>query len=149
MIDMAVFADPQQTLSDLPYGDLAIALYASPDGLLANRAPLEDIADAAAKGVAALGGLERVRHIHRKWTEWNCMFLRRQISEAAYAAAIELLLESMTTGGDPADVARLERCIGLDYGRLIPGDETPPRVRTRDAHARRHPYATVPDGLSG
>ncbi len=101
---------------DLRYGDLAIALYASP--VATRRMPEADLADSVEKGLAALGGRARVTQLHAEWLELNHRFLRRRITEEAYNEAIDAWLSSMT--GPPADRDRLDWCIGQDYVRLLP-----------------------------
>ena len=101
---------------DLRYGDLAIALYASP--VAARRMPEGDLADNVEKGLATLGGRARVAQLHAEWLELNHRFLRNRIDEPTYNAAIDDWLASMT--GPPADRNRLDWCIAQDYFRLLP-----------------------------
>lgn len=106
---MAPVESPTLATQSLPYGDLAIALYAS-DMPLSPDMDDETVLDYAHQGVQALGGFDRVRRLHEHHLRLNRDRMRRCITDEAYAEAISALWP---------DTDRFERCIGYDIWRLL------------------------------
>ncbi len=100
-----------QSLVKLPYGDLAVALYASDLQTPAGSLPEAAVAAYAEEGARRLGGYERVAYLHRQWRGLNQRFMNSRISPAEYRAALADLWP---------DARRLDACMGYDIGRLLP-----------------------------
>lgn len=108
------------TARDLPYGEFAIALYASdtlplPGG---REATMEEIVKHAERGLVILGGPERLRGLHAALLRANEALLGRDLADEEYSQRVyEILADAVPTLRP--NLQRLERCTGLDYRRLL------------------------------
>lgn len=101
----------------LPYGPMAVALYASPGLPYPERPRLssQELAAHAAQGITRLGGVDRVRSLYMEWKAANRALLHDEIGEATYEAKVIALLARMHTAAP--DPGRFNRCIAYAYGR--------------------------------
>lgn len=105
----------------LPYGDLAIALYAA---ITLPAAPshtpdIAQLSDYAKEGARTLGGVERVHALHDELLRLNQRLLRGSLTAEDYEAEVISWLQSAIPQRRP-DTARLRWCESADFGRLRP-----------------------------
>lgn len=105
---------------DLPYGEFALALYASDTLPLPRTEPpsLSELIECAERGLRIIGGHAKVVELHTAMLRANERLLRGQVEPDEHAKVVrDLLREAIPT--IPANIKRLERCTGYDFRRLI------------------------------
>lgn len=96
----------------LPYGCLAIALYAAPNLPYPHR-PEEDLVVYAEHGLQELGGVARAEELHQQWLELNARWLSGHRGDYRNAVRPWLRLVSPAL---PPDPDRFDRCLRDDFG---------------------------------
>lgn len=110
-------AIPQADVAALRYGELAIALYAAPDLPYPERRrmSLQELGTHAAQGIRRLGGVDRVRSLHRALVAANRELLADRADPAVYEERVNCILGQAYSG--PPDTGRYDRCVGYDFSR--------------------------------